>query len=443
MNRSRLVTPALTIGLAVLLAAPALAQEASPAASPAVTGVLDLPAMALASEDLPPGYVRYWNGVLAPASAYSDVYDPELPPEQHAATGHVRSYEDDYLVWNSNQFMHIYVDEFATAEGAAKGFALFAAEAPDYTVVTTEERPLPGIGEEPSELKVDTGFYEDGTFTQVVVASFRVGNLNGGVQLEYQTYPDEYGTPAATPESAAAPNLEQIQIVEEMAAKLADRMTTVMAGETPAGVNPDLAAKVLPLQQDPGTWKGISWEGYEASETMIGFDGALTPFAPEYRSGYSRMIMLGAGDGFPPPYVSVGVSEFDSPDAAHAVLDIIRTSPGDLPTPGVSSRGANRELVADPEIPGADAALAFHSMLNGDDPDAPIDSVGIDFVTGSWLVTVDVQGVDSVVTAMAAAKDLAAQQAACLLAEGPCASASVPALAAPVEEAAATATPAA
>src|SRR5215204_3444194 len=44
----------------------------------------------------------------------------------------------------------------------------------------------------------------------------------------------------------------------------------------------------------------------------------------------------------------------------------------------------------------------------------------VDFVVGPWLVTVDVQGVDSAESAMAAAEDLAMQQAACLTAEGPC-----------------------
>jgi hypothetical protein len=48
-------------------------------------------------------------------------------------------------------------------------------------------------------------------------------------------------------------------------------------------------------------------------------------------------------------------------------------------------------------------------------------------------VTVDVQGIDPEEAALAAAADLAAQQAACLMAEGPCAAVSVPALRAPSE----------
>jgi hypothetical protein len=400
--------------------------------------------MALSTQDLPPGYLRFWGGGLYPGDVYGDVIASNLSQERLAETGHIRSYEDDYGVWNSGKIVHIFIDEYATAEGAAKGFEIFEDESnvpPGDTVLSMEDRPLPGVGEEPSELTVGSVISEDGTFSQSVGSAFRIGNLNAGVVLEYLTFPDESGTPVATPASAAGPDPEQIQLVEEMSAKLAARIEAVLAGETPSGVDPELAAKVLPLQQSPNAWRGISWEGYEAAETMIGFEGALTRFAPDYRAGFSREIMMGTGDDFLPPYVSVGVSEFASPTAANDVLNAIRETPGDLPTPGVTPRGAKRELVADPPIPGADAALAFRSVLDEEDPDAPFDSAGVDFVVGPWLVTVDVQGVDSAESAMAAAEDLAMQQAACLTAEGPCAAASVPALMAPSEAAPAAATP--
>jgi hypothetical protein len=442
---SRFFAPAVVFGLFFLLAGPVLAQEATPAAAPAATaGEVDLAAMALSAEDLPPGYRRFWGGVLAPGEIYGDIFASHLSQERLAETGHIRSYEDDYGVWNSGEFMHIYIDEYATAEGAAKGFEIFEDEAnvpPGDTVLSMEDRPLPGVGEEPSELTVGAVIYEDGTFSQSVGSAFRIGNLNAGVVLEYLSFPDESGTPVATPASAASPDPEQIRLVEEMSAKLAARIEAVLAGETPSGVDPELAAKVLPLQQFPHAWRGISWEGYEASETMIGFEGALTRFAPDYRSGFSRMIMMGTGDDFPPPYVSVGVSEFASPTAATDMLTAIRETPGDLPTPAVSPRGAKRELVDDPTIPGADAALAFRSALDEEDPEAPFDSAGVDFVVGPYLVTVDVQGVDSAEAAMAAAEDLAMQQAACLTAEGPCTAAAVPTLMAPSAAAPAAATP--
>jgi hypothetical protein len=215
--------------------------------------------MALSTQDLPPGYLRFWGGGLYPGDVYGDVIASNLSQERLAETGHIRSYEDDYGVWNSGKIVHIFIDEYATAEGAAKGFEIFEDESnvpPGDTVLSMEDRPLPGVGEEPSELTVGSVISEDGTFSQSVGSAFRIGNLNAGVVLEYRTFPDESGTPVATPASAAGPDPEQIQLVEEMSAKLAARIEAVLAGETPSGVDPELAAKVLPLQQSPNAWRG-------------------------------------------------------------------------------------------------------------------------------------------------------------------------------------------
>ncbi len=118
MVNARFFAPAVVFGLFFLLASPVLAQEATPVASPAgAGGELDLAAMALSAEDLPPGYVRFWGGVLAPGDVYGDVFASHLSRERLAETGHIRSYEDDYGVWNSGEFVHIFIDEYASAEG--------------------------------------------------------------------------------------------------------------------------------------------------------------------------------------------------------------------------------------------------------------------------------------------------------------------------------------
>jgi hypothetical protein len=65
--------------------------------------------------------------------------------------------------------------------------------------------------------------------------------------------------------------------------------------------------------------------------------------------------------------------------------------------------------------------------MDGDDPNVQIDSAGLDYVLGSNLVTVDVQGGLSSDQAMSAAIDLASQQAACLTDPEPCESATRPA----------------
>jgi hypothetical protein len=71
--------------------------------------------------------------------------------------------------------------------------------------------------------------------------------------------------------------------------------------------------------------------------------------------------------------------------------------------------------------------LAWTSALDEQDPAAPIDSATVVFVTGSRFVSITAQGLDSPAVARAAAEDLAAQQAACLGTEHPCAALSMPA----------------
>ena len=122
---------------------------------------------------------------------------------------------------------------------------------------------------------------------------------------------------------------------------------------------------------------------------ICGEENALLPFADEARGGFARGIVLGdVVDGEPqPPYVSIGVSTFTAPEAALEVLEAIRQAPNDRPTAVPVPRGT-KTLADDPAIPEATAALAFHATLDEEDPNAPVDSAGVDFVVGNRLATV-------------------------------------------------------
>jgi hypothetical protein len=109
-----------------------------------------------------------------------------------------------------------------------------------------------------------------------------------------------------------------------------------------------------------------------------------------------------------------------------ALLQAVADAPGNLPTPGPYPVGARHNEVAGFTVPGADAALAFTAALDEEDPAAPMDSARVVFVMGPRLVSIDAQGLDSSDAAMSAATDLATQQAACLMADNGCASASMP-----------------
>ena len=145
------------------------------------------------------------------------------------------------------------------------------------------------------------------------------------------------------------------------------------------------------------------------------------------RGAFNRGVVLGPlVDGEPtPPFVSVAILEFSSPEVALEVLEAIRKAPNDLPTSIPVPRG-RRALAADPDISEAAATLAFAGAFNEEDPTAAVDSAGVDFVTSNRLVTVDVLGGLSAADAMAAAVDLATQQAACLASDDPCSSVKLP-----------------
>jgi len=85
----------LAVVVAVLLAPfpVALAQEATPAATPSAgVGDLDLAAMALTVEDLPPGY-KLDFGRYTPAELIPQSHGFAFTPEEVATTGVLRIYE--------------------------------------------------------------------------------------------------------------------------------------------------------------------------------------------------------------------------------------------------------------------------------------------------------------------------------------------------------------
>jgi hypothetical protein len=127
-----------------------------------------------------------------------------------------------------------------------------------------------------------------------------------------------------------------------------------------------------------------------------------------------------------PPFLSIAITPFALPEDALAVLEAFRQAPNDRPTPGPLPRGF-RTAGADPDVPGAKAALAFTAAMDGSRSVSAVDSAGVSFVVGDVLVSIDVQGGLSGHDALAAAIDLATQQAACLTSGGTCTSVTRPA----------------
>jgi hypothetical protein len=402
------------------------AQHATPTSS--TSAPLDLAAMALAPADVPAGYFDDYSEWWVPSGPFSDV----VPGGTAIPPGLVRVYQSFYIEPSGAAAIHNYLYEFASPQEATTGFEIVDAALrpplPEGTVIGPTHAPGPDLGDAPGLLTIvsyDT-WAAGGPRADVVAASFRRDRLVAGVSVERYTDPPPADTPVAAVATPVGPDPVQEQLATTLATTLDERITTVLAGQTPAGVDPALAALVLPLDQLADVPTPV-FGGYKAGIDLLrcgicGEENSLLPFADEARGGFNRGIVLGPlVDGEPqPPFVSVAVSAFTSSEVALAVLEAIRQAPDDLPTSIPIPRGT-RTLAEDPEIPGAAATLAFQGTLGEEDPNAPIDSAGVDFVVGNRLVTVDVQGGLSAGEAMAAAIDLATQQAACLAAGGPCA----------------------
>jgi hypothetical protein len=423
-RRFPLVCLAILLGVWPLLTA---AQDATPGALN--DRPLDLAAMALAPNDVPPGFFDDYAEWNIPAAAVSDLVlgGATAPP------GLERMYQSFYFSPDEAAAIHAYLFEFASVDEASSSFEIvdhiLRPPLPDGSTVGPTHEPGDALGDDASAVTVVT--YDTrakgGPLVDVVATTFRRDRLVAGVAVERYTDLPVPGTAVASQATPSVPDPAQVQLATDLAATVDDRIQAILDGGAPTGIELALSELVLPLDQlveDPVPVIGGYKTGIDLLRCGIcGEENSLLPFADTALGGYARIVFVGPlMDGEPqPPFVSIAVSTFTSPEAALDVLAAIREAPNDRPTPGPVPRGS-RTLVADPAIPGASGALAFQAALDAEDPNAPLDSAGVDFVVGNRLVTVDVQGGISAEAALDAAIDLATQQAVCLTDGDPCGS---------------------
>ena len=429
-----LVTILLLCALVGVGSVGARAQDATP--GPAAAGSLDLAAMALAAEDVPAGYFDEYYEISYSAAAFSELNlaAAETP------TGLERIYQSFYFNDAEGRGIHSFLFAFSSPDTAAAGGGIvdlaLRPPLPDGTATEPVRSLEPALGDSGMTTSVtyDTRA-ADGPLVDVVAAWFGRDRLIAGVAVEHHQDASEVIDPAvATPATEATPPAQSTDrdLAVGLAETVVERIAAVGDGRSPAGVDLSLRALVLPVEQLVDADTPVL-SGYKAGIDLLrcgvcGEENSLLPFAGDALGGYSGTVSLGPlVDGEPtPPWVSIAVSAFASPGAALGVLEATRLAPNDRPTPGPIPRG-RRTLAADPVIPGADAALAFRAASDEEDPAAPDDGAGVDFVVGDLLVTVDVQGGLPADEAMAVAVDLATQQAACIDPGGPCGSVTRPA----------------
>jgi hypothetical protein len=411
----------------------ALAQDATPA-SPGGR-VPDLAAMALSAEDVPAGFFDEYSETSYTAAAFSalNLGGAQTPP------GLERIYQSFYFNDAEGRAIHSFLFAFTSPETATTGGGIvdlaLRPPLPDGTATEPIRSPEPALGDAGTITSVtyDTRA-ADGPLVDVIAAWFGHDRLLAGVAVErHHDAPEVIDPAVATPVTAASPAAQNIDrdLAVELAETVQGRIATVEGGQSPPGADRSLRALVLPVEQLVDADTPVLG-GYKAGIDLLrcgicGEENTLLPFAGDALGGYNATVFAGPlVDGEPtPPFVSVVVSAFASPEAALGVLEATRQAPNDRPTAGPTPRG-RRTLAEDPVVPGADAALAFSGALDEEDPAAPDDSAGVDLVVGELLVTVDVQGGLAADEAMAAAVDLATQQAACIEARGSCETVSRP-----------------
>ena len=397
----------LTLAVAALLGpfSAALAQEGTPAATPVTTAgsEVDLAAMAPTVDDLPPGYLRdigrYVPAELIPLTI-------PVTAEEVAALGIIRIYDAFFYLPGTQEGIRVYVNHYPTVEAAEAGFALFE----DETRMTGdgadgsmyEDLPGPGVGEPPSEITVGNWPQGPNQFYQDIDATIRVGTITAGVGV--------YGIVEGTGEDAPPADPERLRLATELARVLHDRITAVLAGQPPAGIDLALPGLLLPVQ---GTWSGFV-EAYVSPAQALRGSVDAPPAATALTSGYFRVTATGPlqpqGSNLPPdwvqglPYILTGVADFEDAQAATAALDLARTGQVLFVFEGP------REPVADPTVSGTDAATAYRTA-NLPLPGIAPDGFGVAFTVGDRLAVVEVVGSPE---AERLALDLAARQAACL-----------------------------
>ncbi|MBA3377791.1 MAG: hypothetical protein H0T93_02800 [Chloroflexia bacterium] len=387
--------------------------------------------MALAPEDVPPGFFDDYSEWLVSPAAFSEL----VLGGASVPAGLDEVYQSFSFSNDEEVGIHTYLFAYTTPQAAVEGYGIVDATVlrpplPEGTVVGPAVEPGRALGDETStttRVTYDTQA-EGGPLVDVVAVTFRRDRLIAGVAIERYTDPAADGTPQAV--AADATQLDA-DLATRLASTLDDRVTTVMRGGIPVGVDPVRSAMVLPLDQlAPSDTPVIG--GYKSGIDLLrcgicGEENSLLPFADAALGGFSRTVFVGPlNDGEPtPPFISVAVTAFTSPAVALEVLEAIRQAPNDRPTPGPVPRG-ERTLVADPVIPGAAATLGFEAVLDAEDPDASADSAGVTLVMDAWLVSIDVQGGLSGEAALAVAVDLATQQVDCLTAGDVCENLTVP-----------------
>lgn len=354
-----------------------------PGATPGAATDPPLAAMTLDSSSFPEGWFLIQEAYTG-ADELIDSLRGQVDADALIEAGLVNYYDSYYINMDGNT-IRTYIIEFETAEGAAGGFALLEDEETVVPNGAFEDLPAPAdLGDGPSEISSGTISNGDGTETNSYDVSFTVGRYEVGTAME--TYDD------SEPDS---------DLVDALAADLAERVAAVLAGEQVSGVEMSLPGHLITMDVPVG------FEGFQnAAEAFLIADPELIP--DDFLSGYYRGASYSGRIVRRVPYVTIGVSVFES---ARDVENALETTDQLMPNYD------DLEELDDVEVDGADATLAF--TFSSPEGNGDVDSARLFIQVDDLLISIDVQGETDVDTAIEVAEELASLQVSCVV-EGDC-----------------------
>ncbi|MEA2525025.1 MAG: hypothetical protein QOF73_2252 [Thermomicrobiales bacterium] len=410
-----------------------VAQEATPVAEGTATGTADLASMALSPADLPwPGFGlsigETWTAErVAEAHAQATGEDPAAFVAALESAGFVREYRLRLALpalVDPTQFeitVDSYIHEFATAEGAAAGFALLEDETKmaDAQDVSGPRK----IGDQ-SEVTRFTGISSD---TQVplegIDVSFRRGNFYGGVILndfDWNGVPELADSPVAAPAVAAgaSPTVAAVPSpavddVETLAEALLARMEDVLANGGP-GLSTDVlrfeGPDVASQYDDYDRLDGVTRPLFGESQEDFANRGASYGDATDV---YDLELILAEN-----PYYVGRLFGFPSVAAAEEWMTGVPSQMEGLSASYVDVTPLPEEL----DLGDASAAYSF-----GFRADEALTTRGYRIYVRVGTVVALLQLDAAPGVSLETMRELASAQVACLQSDGPCAPTAVPA----------------
>jgi hypothetical protein len=351
-----------------------------PEASTVAAAVPDLAAMTLDSRSMPDEF-QLIGEAYTPIEELLDAMLGLIDRDELLATGILALYQSTYVNVADGSTIKTYVISYETVDGVQAGFDILENEELLVPNGALEDLPgLEGVGQEPSEVTTGTIEVGDGTRTCSYDVTFRVDRYQAGVAMETRD-----GSPPPA------------DVIDGLAAELAERVGDVVAGNDVDQVVYELPDRLIQLEV------AASYEGYQsADETILADDsGSLRD---GYLSGYYRAGTFSDSVTSILPYVTIGVNQFASAADVEAALS--------APEAMMPFFDELTEI-GDIEIDGSDAVLAFG--FSSPQGAGVHDSIRLFIQVDDQLISIDVQGMDSLDAAQAAAFDLAELQVDCTL----------------------------